>query len=214
MAGFIRRKPRGTVAAGPGHTGSFAGTRLRSRIAFRLRRSQCWFGSAGARPRPGVCRSAAVGIAPTRYVSFTTPEDADMTAFPGPPGPPGQQGGEAPSVRQELVASFDHYLDVQRLVDHMSDGGFPVEHVRIIGDGVRTVEHVTGRMTTGKAALAGAGSGAWFGLLIGSRSSRRVHCGCGCCWSRLSSVRSGVPHSASSHTRPLGASVTFPACRP
>ncbi|WP_244193461.1 general stress protein [Mycobacterium nebraskense] len=66
------------------------------------------------------------------------------------------------------MASFDHYLDVQRLVDHMSDGGFPVEHVRIIGDGVRTVEHVTGRMTTGKAALAGAGSGAWFGLLIGS----------------------------------------------
>lgn len=70
-------------------------------------------------------------------------------------------------MRQELVASFDHYLDAQRLVDHMSDGGFPVEHVRIIGDGVRTVEHVTGRMTTGKAALAGAGSGAWFGLLIG-----------------------------------------------
>lgn len=83
------------------------------------------------------------------------------------PGPPGQQGGDAPSVRQELVASFDHYLDAQRLVDQMSDDGFPVEHVRIIGDGVRTVEHVTGRMTTGKAALAGAGSGAWFGLLAG-----------------------------------------------
>ncbi|WP_198419749.1 general stress protein [Mycobacterium intracellulare] len=61
------------------------------------------------------------------------------------PGPPGQQGGDAPSVRQELVASFDHYLDAQRLVDQMSDDGFPVEHVRIIGDGVRTVEHVTGR---------------------------------------------------------------------
>jgi len=88
-----------------------------------------------------------------------------MTTFFGPPG---QQGSnEAPSVRQELVASFDHYLDAQRVVDRMSDGGFPVEHVRIIGDGVRTVEHVTGRMTTGKAALAGAGSGAWFGLLIG-----------------------------------------------
>jgi len=49
----------------------------------------------------------------------------------------------------------------------MSDGGFPVEHVRIIGDGVRTVERVTGRMTNGKAALAGAASGAWFGLFIG-----------------------------------------------
>ncbi|AOS92134.1 general stress protein [Mycobacterium intracellulare] len=87
-----------------------------------------------------------------------------MTIFPGAPE---QQGGDAPPPRQELIASFDHYLDAQRLVDRMSDGGFPVEHVRIVGDGVRTVEHVTGRMTTGKAALAGAGSGAWFGLLVG-----------------------------------------------
>ena len=47
----------------------------------------------------------------------------------------------------------------------MSDGGFPVEHVRIVGDGVRTVEHITRRMTKGRAALAGAG--AWWGLLIG-----------------------------------------------
>lgn len=43
----------------------------------------------------------------------------------------------------------------------------PVEHVRIVGDGVRTVENVTGRMTKGKAALTGAASGAWFGALIG-----------------------------------------------
>lgn len=83
------------------------------------------------------------------------------------PGAPGEQGGAAPPAARELVASFDQYLDAQRLVDRMSDGGFPVEHVRIVGDGVRTVENVTGRMTTGKAALAGAGTGAWFGLLIG-----------------------------------------------
>jgi len=87
-----------------------------------------------------------------------------MTTFSGPPA---ELGSDAPFVEHKLVASFDHYLDAQRLVDRMSDGAFPVEHVRIIGDGVRTVEHVTGRMTTGKAALAGAGSGAWFGLLIG-----------------------------------------------
>jgi fatty acid desaturase len=49
----------------------------------------------------------------------------------------------------------------------MSDDGFPVENVRIVGDGVRTVEHITGRMTKGKAALAGAASGAWIGALIG-----------------------------------------------
>lgn len=71
------------------------------------------------------------------------------------------------SAPQQLLASFPDYADAQRLVDRMSDEGFPVEHVRIIGDGVRTVEQVTGRMTRLKAALAGAASGAWFGLLIG-----------------------------------------------
>jgi MFS family permease len=68
---------------------------------------------------------------------------------------------------QQLIATFPDYLGAQRLVDRMSDDGFPVEHVRIIGDGVRMVEQVTGRMTRGKAALAGVASGAWFGLLIG-----------------------------------------------
>jgi uncharacterized membrane protein len=79
--------------------------------------------------------------------------------------PPGQH--TAPAGPQHLVASFPDYADAQRLVDRMSDDGFPVEHVRIVGDNVRTVEQVTGRMTRGKAAVAGAASGAWFGLLIG-----------------------------------------------
>lgn len=68
---------------------------------------------------------------------------------------------------QQRVASFRDYTQAQHLVDRMSDDGFPVEHVRIIGDGVRTVEQVTGRMTKGRAALAGAGTGAWFGLFVG-----------------------------------------------
>lgn len=87
-----------------------------------------------------------------------------MITWPGSPGP---QVATARRPRREIVGSFHHYLDAQRLVDRMSDGGFPVEHVRIVGDGVRTVENITGRLTTGKAALAGAASGAWFGLLIG-----------------------------------------------
>ncbi|WP_245849206.1 general stress protein [Lentzea kentuckyensis] len=66
-----------------------------------------------------------------------------------------------------VLASFPNYEDAQRLVDRMSDDGFPVESVRIVGEGVRTVEQVTGRMTRGRAALAGAVSGAWFGVLIG-----------------------------------------------
>lgn len=71
------------------------------------------------------------------------------------------------SGAQQLIASFPDYAGAQHLVDRMSDDGFPVEHVRIVGHDVRTVEQVTGRMTRVKAALAGAASGAWFGLLIG-----------------------------------------------
>lgn len=69
--------------------------------------------------------------------------------------------------KRRLIASFPDYADAQALVDRMSDGGFPVEHVSIVGDGVRTVEHVTGRLTKARAALAGAGTGAWLGAFVG-----------------------------------------------
>jgi MFS family permease len=70
-------------------------------------------------------------------------------------------------TESSLLASFSDYLEAQRLVDRMSDEGFPVESVRIVGEGVRTVEQVTGRMTRGRAAAAGAAGGAWFGVLVG-----------------------------------------------
>lgn len=70
-------------------------------------------------------------------------------------------------TESSLLASFSDYVDAQRLVDRMSDDGFPVESVRIVGEGVRTVEQVTGRMTRGRAAASGAAGGAWFGVLIG-----------------------------------------------
>jgi hypothetical protein len=79
----------------------------------------------------------------------------------------GHRNDGAPTAGQRLVASFDTYAAAQTLVDRMSDDGFPVEHVRIVGDGLRTVEQITGRMTKGKAALAGMASGAWIGALIG-----------------------------------------------
>lgn len=69
-----------------------------------------------------------------------------------------------PSV---VIATYQRYADAQRLVDKLSDEGFEVEHVRIIGRGLHSVEQVVGRMTTGRAAVMGAASGAWFGLLIG-----------------------------------------------
>ena len=66
-----------------------------------------------------------------------------------------------------VLRTVSTYLEAQRLVDMLSDAEFPVEHVRVVGTGLRSVEQVTGRMTYGKAALYGLGSGAWVGLLIG-----------------------------------------------
>jgi hypothetical protein len=65
------------------------------------------------------------------------------------------------------VASFPDYESAQRAVDYLSDNQFPVEHTTIVGTDLRLVEKVLGRLTTARAALAGAGTGAWFGLLIG-----------------------------------------------
>jgi hypothetical protein len=68
---------------------------------------------------------------------------------------------------RRLIASYDRYEDAQRAVDHLSDHKFPVERVTIVGSDLRLVERVTGRLTVARAALLGAATGAWFGLLIG-----------------------------------------------
>jgi ABC-type multidrug transport system permease subunit len=65
------------------------------------------------------------------------------------------------------IGSFSSYADAQRAVDYLSDNGFPVEHLTIVGSDLKQVEKVVGRMTKWKAALAGAGTGAWFGGLVG-----------------------------------------------
>ncbi|ALU39682.1 hypothetical protein AS188_07870 [Kocuria flava] len=71
------------------------------------------------------------------------------------------------STHYQVLRTVPTYAQAQRIVDSLSDAGFPVEHVRVVGTDLRLVEQVTGRMTYGKAALYGAASGAWLGLLIG-----------------------------------------------
>lgn len=82
---------------------------------------------------------------------------------------PAQAARHSPlsTAPQHVLASFPTYAGAEQLVDRLSDAGFRVEHSRIVGNGLRSVEYVTGRLTSGRAALAGAASGAWFGLLIG-----------------------------------------------
>ena len=69
--------------------------------------------------------------------------------------------------RGQVVGSYDTYLEAQRAVDFLSDKEFPVQNVSIVGSDLRMVENVLGRLTRGRAALAGAASGAWFGLFVG-----------------------------------------------
>jgi hypothetical protein len=73
----------------------------------------------------------------------------------------------APAGARRTVATEASYRDAERAVDWLSDQGFPVEHVSIVGSGLRSVEQVFGRLTIGRAALMGAGQGAWIGLFFG-----------------------------------------------
>lgn len=48
-------------------------------------------------------------------------------AIPGPVGDPTHAG-----TPQRLLAEFPAYAGAERIVDQLSDRGFPVEHTRIV----------------------------------------------------------------------------------
>ncbi len=65
------------------------------------------------------------------------------------------------------IAVYSTYLNAQKAVDTLSDEGFEVQTVTIVGHDLHMVERVTGRLTYPRAAFAGFASGAWFGLFVG-----------------------------------------------
>ncbi len=67
----------------------------------------------------------------------------------------------------QSLATFDEYDAAQQAVDSLSDAGFPVQNLLIVGTDLKQVERVTGRLTTGRVGLAGALSGLWLGVLVG-----------------------------------------------
>jgi hypothetical protein len=71
----------------------------------------------------------------------------------------------APGART-TVATYGTYQEAERAVDFLSDRDFPVDRAAIVGTGLRTVEQISGRVTTGRAALMGAGQGVLIGLLF------------------------------------------------
>lgn len=85
------------------------------------------------------------------------------------PKGPGQRPGFATlSLDYPMsLGVFEKYEDAQKAVDTLSDKGFPVQNVLIVGTDLKQVERVTGRLTWGRIAMGGLLSGLWLGLFVG-----------------------------------------------
>ena len=67
----------------------------------------------------------------------------------------------------DVLGTYDTYDEAQSVVDRLAKADFDVKQLSIVGNDLKTVERVTGRLTYGRAALAGAATGAWLGLFFG-----------------------------------------------
>jgi hypothetical protein len=90
-----------------------------------------------------------------------------MTNLGAPAQGPDLTRFDAAYLAWNSVGSYERYDDAQTAVDRLADAGFPVAKLDIIGSDVRLVERVTGRLTKGGAALAGARGGVWMGAFLG-----------------------------------------------
>ena len=69
--------------------------------------------------------------------------------------------------RGEVIATYETYPEAQQAVDVLARADFPVAKLSIVGSDLKSVERVTGKLSWGRVAVAGAASGAWFGIFIG-----------------------------------------------
>ena len=85
------------------------------------------------------------------------------------PGMFGAGRGPQPTVpRGDVLGTYDTYQEAQAVVERLaSNEEFPIDSLSILGNDLKTVERVTGRLSYPRAALAGAASGLWFGLFVG-----------------------------------------------
>jgi hypothetical protein len=84
-------------------------------------------------------------------------------------GPLGGRSRQVPPTvpRGEVVATFETYPEAQSAVDVLARADFPVAQVSIVGSDLKTVERVTGKLSWGRVAAAGAASGVWLGIFLG-----------------------------------------------
>ncbi|MDK7083804.1 ECF transporter S component [Pseudoglutamicibacter cumminsii] len=69
--------------------------------------------------------------------------------------------------RGPVLGRYSDYQDAQKVVDFLADNDFPVKNVSIIGNDLKLVERVSGKLTYPKVALQGAMQGAMMGLFFG-----------------------------------------------
>lgn len=66
-----------------------------------------------------------------------------------------------------VVATFTEYQQATDYVEKLIAKEFPAGSIAIVGNNLRTVERVRGRLDYGVVAMRGAMVGAWLGLMIG-----------------------------------------------
>ncbi|MDZ5076328.1 general stress protein [Nesterenkonia sp. HG001] len=70
--------------------------------------------------------------------------------------------------RGELLGRYRSYEDAQKVVDHLAAAeDFDIKTLSIVGNDLRTVEHIRRRLSYPRVAGAGAAQGAMFGAFIG-----------------------------------------------
>jgi len=78
-------------------------------------------------------------------------------------------GGRVPPGREavgETVASFPTYEQAQKAVSSLIAGEVPARDIAIVGQGLRSIERITGRLGYATAARSGAVNGILLGLLM------------------------------------------------
>ncbi len=67
----------------------------------------------------------------------------------------------------EVVATFGEYLDAVHYVERLLASDFPPNAIAIVGNNLKSVERVRGRLSTARVALGGASTGLTVGLIFG-----------------------------------------------
>jgi hypothetical protein len=83
--------------------------------------------------------------------------------------PSSRRARVAPTIpKGDVLGTYETYVEAQQVVDKLAKADFDVSQLSIIGSDLKTIERVTGKLTYGRSAVAGAASGAWLGLFAGT----------------------------------------------